>query len=70
MTQTLPRPAGATAPADPALAIPGTTVRGRQARVLPDDRPDTTSWAPRGDEADEEDDLDDGPQHSLNSPRP
>ncbi|MDX2342047.1 acyl-CoA desaturase [Micrococcus sp. M4NT] len=52
MTQTLPRPAGATAPADPALAIPGTTVRGRQARVLPDDRPDTTSWAPRGGEAD------------------
>ncbi|RFP70772.1 acyl-CoA desaturase, partial [Micrococcus luteus] len=49
MTQTLPttdRP-GATAPDDLRLAIPGTTVRGRTARVLPADRPDTTSWAPQ-----------------------
>ena len=49
MTDTLPRtaPTGATAPDDLSRAIPGTTVRGRRARVLPQDRPDTTSWAPR-----------------------
>ncbi|WP_446724887.1 fatty acid desaturase family protein [Micrococcus sp. KRD012] len=33
------------------MAIPGTTVRGRAARVLPQDRPDTTSWAPRAAES-------------------
>lgn len=49
MTQTLSRPAEARATAqdDPTRAIPGTTVRGRSARVLPADRADTTSWAPR-----------------------
>ncbi|MCR8676272.1 acyl-CoA desaturase, partial [Micrococcus sp. HG099] len=49
MTQTLPATerTGATAPDDLSLAIPGTTVRGRTARVLPEDRPDTTSWAPQ-----------------------
>ena len=46
-TPTAPDRTGATAPDDLALAIPGTTVRGRAARVLPQDRPDTTSWAPR-----------------------
>ena len=45
-TPTTPSRTGATAPDDLALAIPGTTVRGRAARVLPQDRPDTTSWAP------------------------
>ncbi len=52
MTQTLPttdRP-GATAPDDLRLAIPGTTVRGRTARVLPADSPAdaaTADVAPR-----------------------
>ncbi|MBN6801857.1 acyl-CoA desaturase, partial [Micrococcus luteus] len=50
-TPTAPDRTGATAPDDLALAIPGTTVRGRAARVLPQDRPDTTSWAPRAAES-------------------
>ena len=36
-TPTTPSRTGATAPDDLALAIPGTTVRGRAARVLPQD---------------------------------
>ena len=51
-TRTAEAPATAT-PGTPgskdAPTIPGTTVRGRAAHgTLPADRPDTTSWAPRG----------------------